>query len=50
MERRLELMGEMTPAIWIHLISAIIALVLGAFVLWRRKGDWRHKLTGHGWG
>ncbi|MEM9732231.1 MAG: DUF2306 domain-containing protein [Pseudomonadota bacterium] len=49
MERRLELIGEMTPAIWIHLVSAVIALVLGAFVLWRRKGDWRHKLAGRIW-
>ncbi|MEL7273415.1 MAG: DUF2306 domain-containing protein [Pseudomonadota bacterium] len=49
MERRLELIGEMTPAIWVHLIAAVIALVLGGFVLWRRKGDWRHKLAGRIW-
>lgn len=49
MERRLELIGEMTPAIWVHLIAAVFALVLGAIVLWRHKGDWRHKLAGRAW-
>lgn len=49
MERRLELISEMTPAIWLHLIAALIAVVLGALVLWRRKGDRRHKLLGRAW-
>lgn len=49
MERRLELIGEMTPAITIHLAATFAALVLGAFVLWRRKGDGRHRLLGRIW-
>lgn len=49
MERRLELIGEMAPAIWVHLIAALLALIIGAFVLWRRKGDGRHKLMGRLW-
>lgn len=49
MERRLELIGEMTPAIWVHLIAAVAALLVGALVLWRRKGDRRHRLAGRAW-
>ena len=49
MERRLELIGAMTPAIWIHLVAAAAALTLGAAVLWRRKGDRRHRLAGRAW-
>lgn len=49
MERRLELIFEMGPAIWIHLIAALIALLLGAYVLWRRKGDRLHRYLGRIW-
>ncbi|EFL88548.1 transmembrane protein [Ahrensia sp. R2A130] len=49
MERRLELIGEMTLPIWIHLIAVLLAAIIGAFVLWRRKGDGRHKLWGRCW-
>ncbi len=49
MDRRLELISEMTPAIWVHVIAAFVALVLGAFVLWRRKGDERHRWMGRAW-
>ncbi|CAN0597837.1 unnamed protein product [Ectocarpus sp. 12 AP-2014] len=49
MERRLELIGEMTPAIWVHLIAVLLAGVIGAFVLWRRKGTARHKFMGRVW-
>ncbi|PTX56982.1 putative membrane protein [Litoreibacter ponti] len=49
MSRRLELIAEMTPAIWVHLICVVAALILGAFVLWRRKGDARHRMLGRIW-
>lgn len=49
MDRRLELIGETTPAIWIHLVAALAALVVGAFVLWGRRGDARHRLLGRVW-
>lgn len=49
MDRRAALFAEISPAIWVHLIAALIALVLGAMVLWRRKGDARHKLMGRIW-
>lgn len=49
MDRRLELLAEMTPAIWIHLIAALAALVLGALVLWRQKGDPAHRFWGRVW-
>lgn len=38
-----------SPIIQIHAFAAIAALVLGALVLWRRKGDSRHKLMGRIW-
>lgn len=49
MDRRLELMAELTPAIWVHGIAAFVALILGALVLWRRKGDERHRWMGRVW-
>ena len=49
MERRFELIGEMTPAIWIHSVAAIAALLLGAFILWRRKGTTWHRMGGRVW-
>lgn len=35
--------------IQIHMIAAIIALVLGGAILWRRKGTARHKMYGKAW-
>lgn len=49
MDRRLELIGEMTPAIWIHLLSIVPALIIGAVVLYKRKGTHRHKILGRIW-
>ncbi len=49
MDRRMELLAELTPAIGVHVIAAFVALVLGAFVLWRRKGDRRHRWMGRVW-
>lgn len=49
MERRLELISEMTPATWIHLVAAVFAIVVGGLVLFRRKGDRRHRLWGRVW-
>lgn len=37
------------PAIQIHAFSAISALVLGAFVLWHRKGTALHRALGRIW-
>lgn len=37
------------PAIQIHAFSAIAALFIGAFVLWRRKGTPLHKMLGRLW-
>lgn len=39
----------MTPAIWVHLLAIIPAVVIGGYVLYRRKGDARHKLLGRIW-
>lgn len=35
--------------IWVHLTAVVLALVIGALVLWRRKGDARHRLWGRVW-
>jgi uncharacterized membrane protein len=40
---------NMTPAIHLHLWTALPALVIGAFVLWRRKGTAVHKAMGRIW-
>ena len=37
------------PAIQIHMIAAIGAFLLGAVVLWRRKGGQWHKFNGRVW-
>lgn len=37
------------PAIQIHAVSALAAVVLGAFILWRRKGTALHKALGRLW-
>lgn len=49
MERRLQLISEMTPATWIHLAFVFVAVFIGAVVLWRRKGDARHRFLGRVW-
>ena len=49
MDRRLELISELTPAVWIHLGAAVFAALLGALILWRRKGDALHRWTGRLW-
>lgn len=36
-------------AIQLHAVSAIIALVLGPFILFRKKGDARHRFLGRIW-
>ncbi|MGB7335607.1 MAG: DUF2306 domain-containing protein [Salaquimonas sp.] len=38
-----------TPAIQIHMVAAVGALVLGAIVLWKKKGNRVHKLNGRIW-
>lgn len=48
-ERRLELLAELTPAIWMHLGAAVFAAALGGLILWRRKGDRLHRWTGRLW-
>jgi uncharacterized membrane protein len=37
------------PAVQIHALSAIAAFLIGAFVLWRRKGTGLHKALGRIW-
>lgn len=37
------------PAIQIHAFSAILAVVIGAFVLWRKKGTRLHRILGRLW-
>lgn len=49
MDRRLELLSDMPVVIWVHLIAALLALVIGALVLWRKKGDARHRFLGRFW-
>jgi uncharacterized membrane protein len=36
-------------ALWVHAVAATIALPLGGYVLWARKGNARHKLLGRIW-
>ena len=38
-----------TPVIWIHLFTAVAALVLGAMVFLARKGTLLHRLAGRTW-
>ena len=40
---------RLPPALIIHLATILPALLLGAYVLIRRKGDRRHKLLGKIW-
>lgn len=45
----LEPILEASPAIQIHMAAAIGSLVLGAAMLWRRKGGAVHRLNGRVW-
>ncbi len=38
-----------SPAIQLHMLAAVGAFVLGAIVLWRRKGGKWHKINGRVW-
>jgi len=38
-----------TPVIWIHLFTAVAALVLGALVFLGRKGTLLHRVSGRTW-
>lgn len=49
MERRLVLLNEMTVAIWIHFGFVLVAVIIGAIVLLRRKGDAKHRFAGRVW-
>lgn len=51
MERKMTLEPFYTasPAIQMHMIAAVGALILGAIVLWRRKGGKWHKINGRVW-
>lgn len=40
---------DASPAIKIHTASAVLALVLGGAILWRRKGGAAHRLAGRVW-
>jgi uncharacterized membrane protein len=37
------------PAVQVHAASAILAVIIGAFVLWRRKGTRLHRVLGRLW-
>lgn len=49
MDRRLLLISEMTPAIWVHFIFVSVAVIIGGVVLWRRKSGTTHRLWGQIW-
>lgn len=42
-------MIEAAPAVQIHAAAAILAIVLGPFVLFRKSRDRLHKILGYGW-
>ena len=46
----LTLIFDADPVIQIHLFSAVAALIIGAVILWRRKGTKTHKMFGKAWG
>jgi uncharacterized membrane protein len=37
------------PLIWLHLFSVAVSLALTPLVLWRRRGDGRHRRLGYVW-
>jgi len=46
---RFALLLERHPLIFAHLMLALAALALGAFMLWGRKGSTTHRWTGWTW-
>jgi uncharacterized membrane protein len=40
---------ELPVALWVHLTTICVALVLTPAILWRRRGDPRHRLLGYVW-
>jgi uncharacterized membrane protein len=42
-------MTPLSAAVIFHLVTALPAMVLGAFVLWRKKGTFLHKFLGRLW-
>ena len=41
--------GRVPPIVWGHLLAVITALALTPVVLWRRRGDLRHRRIGYVW-
>lgn len=41
--------GEIPAVVWLHLVTVIAALALTPVMLWRRRGDARHRLLGYVW-
>jgi len=39
----------MTPAIWVHLAFVFVAVAIGGIILFRRKGDAKHRFWGRVW-
>ena len=39
----------MPPVIWVHLATILVALLLTPVLLWRRRGDTRHRVYGYVW-
>lgn len=44
-----EIAHKLTGPILFHLATAGAAAILGPFILWRRKGDQKHKILGRLW-
>ena len=45
----IEPLFQLPVAIQIHVLSAMIAFVLGPVALWRKRRDSLHKITGYAW-
>lgn len=41
--------SSLSPVLQIHIVTAVVALLLGPFVLWRKRRDRFHKLGGYVW-
>lgn len=41
--------ARVPPVVWIHLATILVALVLTPVLLWRRRGDRRHRVYGYAW-
>lgn len=48
-EQELGLWGRITWPIALHLATVALALILGPFILWRKKGDKTHRALGRIW-